>query len=323
MSFALLFAQACQTTSEVTTPKMPAENAHPDSLAKAFGLLYYKEGLSFLDARLYEKAIGKFREAEPYIMNSSVFHPTDRSTFQNSFGKAFFFSGKNDLAKLRFESAEELNPSNYEAYNNIGYLAFLDKNYERAELFYQKALQINPNDEIAQENLEILHRFQTGDLSWDAFGLYEKADNIENLEEKIRLYTELVEKSPLFYDAQNNLAVALFQAGEFEKALELFQQLTLIVPKYAMGHNNLGFVYLQLGKNSEAIEEFLRATALKPQFTLALTNLATAYYQAGNYTRAKQFAVQILEYDTYNSEARRIMQLSQTMLSAEKATESR
>jgi len=321
VSFALLLAQACKTSSELSAPASQNNKAHPDSVAKAFGLLYYKEGLDFLQARLYKKAIGKFREAEPHIMNEAVFTPSDRSTFQNAFGKAFFFSGKNDLAKLRFEAAEELNPSNYEAYNNIGYLAFLDKNYERAEFFYRKALQMNPSYDVATENLEMLQRFQTGDLGWEAFGLYETADKIANLEEKIRIYTELVEKSPLFYDAHNNLAVALFQAEEFEKALELLQQLTIIAPTYAMAHNNLGFLYLQLGKTTEAVEEFLRATSLQPQFTLALANLASAYYQEANYARAKKFAEQILQYEPYNSDARRILQLCQTMLSAKKTME--
>ncbi|NTU50649.1 MAG: tetratricopeptide repeat protein [Desulfobulbaceae bacterium] len=296
---------------------------NPDSVAKAFGLLYYKQGMEMMNASSYKQAIYYFRRAEPYVNIGSVFNKRDRATLNNAFGKAYYYEGAIDSARARFELAAEHDSLDAEAYNNIGYIAFLDRNYDRALVFYQKALAVNPRYETAKENIELIKRFQSGDLSWDVFGLFEKAEKIDNIEEQIDLYTKMIQASPLYSDAYNNLAVALFYSGDYDQATKLLEQLTVIDPNYAMGHNNLGFLYLQQDRFSEAIEQLLIAVSLKEKFTLAFNNVASAYYMQGEYQRAKQFADKVLDYEPYNVEARRLLTLAETMLSPQKATHSR
>ncbi|NTW49466.1 MAG: tetratricopeptide repeat protein, partial [Chlorobiales bacterium] len=208
---ALLFLlQACKTTSPM---RQDGAMNNPDSVAKAFGLLYYKQGMEMMNASSYKQALYYFRQAEPYINTGRAFNKQDRATLQNAFGKAYYYEGATDSARARFELAVEHDSLDAEAYNNIGYMAFIDRNYDRALVFYQKALALNPRYDTAKENIELIRRFQSGDLSWEVYGLFEKAEKIDNLEEQIALYTKMVQASPLYSDAYNNLSVALFYSG--------------------------------------------------------------------------------------------------------------
>lgn len=313
----LFLLQACKTTSPM---RQDGVMNNPDSVAKAFGLLYYKQGMEMMNASSYKQSIYYFQRAEPYVNIGSVFNKHDKATLNNAFGKAYYYEGNLDSARARFELASEHDSLDAEAYNNIGYIAFLNRNYDRALVFYQKALAVNPRYETAKENIELVKRFQSGDLSWEVFGLFEKAEKIDNIEEQIDLYTKMIKASPLYSDAYNNLAVALFYSGDYERAAKLLEQLTVIDPNYAMGHNNLGFLYLQMDRFSEAIEQLLIAISLKEKFTLALSNVSSAYYMQGEYQRAKQFAEKILDYEPYNVEARRLLKQAENMLAPQKAT---
>ena len=310
----MLLIQACSSTSTVQHIDTEAQS---DSLNKAYGLLYYKEGIALLGSKRYEESLASFKNAHPHVMNPRVFNAKDRAALYNAYGKAFFYLNQNDSAKHKFEYAVVLNPGYAEAYNNLGYLAFMKRNIARATELYKKALSVNPNYAIAKENLELLESFENGKVSWNAYGLFEKAQKIQNIEEQIRIYTRIIEEFPLYSDAYNNLAVALYQTGDFEKALTLLKQLILIDKNYAMAHNNLGYLYLELGFTSQAIEEFLIATSLKKDFTLAIMNLATAYFQNADYGRAKTYVEKVLAIEPRHVEAWRVLKLCEEMITSE------
>lgn len=308
------FLAACSSSSTIQKDQVIVQT---DSLNKAYGLLYYKEGLAMMASKRYNSCLKNFKLAKPHILNQRVFNRNDRATYFNAFGKAFFYLNQTDSAKYYFDLALDLNPKYVEVYNNLGYLAFLNKNVVRAIEYYKHALTLDPDYEIAKENIELVKAFKEGLLSWNAYGLFKEAENIQNLGEQIKIYTRLVQEFPLYTDAYNNLAVALYQNGEYQRALTLLEQLILIDNKYAMAHNNLGFLYMEMGFLSQATEEFLIAISLKEKFTMALINLSTAYMQQGEYNRAKIYMDRVLAYEPQNNEAWRILKLCEEMSSSE------
>jgi tetratricopeptide (TPR) repeat protein len=313
IGYMLLFfwLQACSSTRTIDQQTISSQQ---DSLNKAYGVLHYKQALALMASKRYENALGEFRKAKPHINNPRVFNASDKATFYNAFGKVFFYLNQKDSAKFNFDQSLALNPGYVEVYNNLGYLAFMEGNSERAIAFYNQALAIDPGYELAKENIALVKSFVQGKLSWQAYGLFEKAGKIKNLEEQIKIYTRIVEEFPLFTEAYNNLAVALYQAGEYQRALTLLEQLILIDQNYAMARNNLGYLYLETGFVSQAIEEFLIAVSLKENFTLALLNLSTAYIQQAGYERAKLYAEKVLSYDPQNAEAWQLLKISQELI---------
>ena len=59
-------------------------------------------------------------------------------------------------AEAAFRKAIELNPSDAEAYSNLGNLLNDLKRYEEAEAAYRKAIELNPSYAEAYSNLGIL-----------------------------------------------------------------------------------------------------------------------------------------------------------------------
>jgi tetratricopeptide (TPR) repeat protein len=65
----------------------------------------------------------------------------------------------------------------------------------------------------------------------------------------------------------------------------------------AITENNLGVALQEAGRSSEAIEHYRRAIALKPRYAPALTNLGTALRAAGRVDEAVAIYGQVLEQD--------------------------
>jgi tetratricopeptide (TPR) repeat protein len=71
-------------------------------------------------------------------------------------GKIYFLNNKFDEAVLEFEKEIKANPSNPEAYYNIGLIYESSNKIELARQMYSKALLIKDDYEIAREKLNKL-----------------------------------------------------------------------------------------------------------------------------------------------------------------------
>jgi tetratricopeptide (TPR) repeat protein len=74
----------------------------------------------------------------------------------NRFGEVYQALGSSESAKTCFERAFDRNPTDSDAANNLGVLAFGDQDLDRAERFFRCALELNPANRSALENLEAL-----------------------------------------------------------------------------------------------------------------------------------------------------------------------
>ena len=104
--------------------------------------------------------------------------------------------------------------------------------------------------------------------------------------DEVRLWQDVVSKSPNKARAYNNLGYVYSERGWFQEAEKAFKKALQLRPDHPGTHYNLGNLYLSMGQLDMAIEEYQKAIALKPDYIEAHNNLAIAYKRKGMYEKA-------------------------------------
>jgi tetratricopeptide (TPR) repeat protein len=296
----ICFIAACRTSK----PEKPAADLNTESrLAASLGVTHYKLGLSDLNQKNYSAALQAFQVAKPFILTSKDYSPLDRSTLYNAIGKCYFFLNQADSATHSFVMASTLDSRNHEAFNNLGYVKFTQRDYAAAMTLYRQSLSLRPNYQEAADNLALAEAFQSGKMTWEPDALFDNAENLDNPEEKIVMYRRIAALTGLA-DAKNNLGVALYKAKRFDEAFTIFSMLIQTEPNYAMAYNNLGYLYEERRALSQAIDLYKKATELRARFTLALENLSAAYFEAQDIVSSERYAQEILSFEPTNEMAK-------------------
>jgi hypothetical protein len=82
----------------------------------------------------------------------------------------------------------------------------------------------------------------------------------------ISLWDDTVKKNPFSFIGSDNLGFALFDAGEYKKAIPVFTKASQIVPKEADPIAGLAITYDALGLTDSAEEAFLKAVSLDKRY---------------------------------------------------------
>jgi protein O-mannosyl-transferase len=121
-------------------------------------------------------------------------------------------------------------------------------------------------------------------LTWRQNDLYRDA---------FTLYGYTLEKNPQCWMAENNLGLALLQAGQPQKAIEHLQRALQIRPDYPDAHINMGVALLQIGRLQDAVDHYRQAVRMRPESVDDRINLGVALVRAGrpreaveNYSKA-------------------------------------
>ncbi len=94
-----------------------------------------------------------FREAVEMYQSM----PADSPITWNKVGIAYHQMGQLGLARKSYERSVKLNPKYAEAINNLGTVAYAQKNYRRAANYYKKALIYTPDSASIHSNLGTAH----------------------------------------------------------------------------------------------------------------------------------------------------------------------
>ena len=86
------------------------------------------------------------------------------------------------------------------------------------------------------------------------------------LEKAERLYQRLIEISPNWVIAYNQLGYITMAQGRFTEAEEYFKSYRFIAPDQANPHDSLGELFITLGRYDEAEESLEKAIEIKPDF---------------------------------------------------------
>lgn len=106
--------------------------------------------------------------------------------------------------------------------------------------------------------------------------------------DKIRFWTDVVEKSPGKARPYNYLGLAYHRKGLEDNAIASFQKSIALNPYYANAHVNIGVSYYEKGLLDRAIGHFRHAIQIDPKHADAHLNLGIAYGDKGMMEEAYQ-----------------------------------
>jgi tetratricopeptide (TPR) repeat protein len=110
---------------------------------------------------------------------------------------------------------------------------------------------------------------------------------------------------PDFYEAYNNMGMALSDQGRREEAVAAFRKAIELSPDSPEAYNNLGCLFKVKKDYQQAVELFNQALAKQADYSLAYLNLGTAYEEMEKFDLAIKSWEKVLSLQPTNDEARR------------------
>jgi cytochrome c-type biogenesis protein CcmH/NrfG len=99
--------------------------------------------------------------------------------------------------------------------------------------------------------------------------------------DEVRMWKDVVSKSPNKARGHLNLGIALGKQGRIEEAMREFETTLKLNSKEAKAHNGLGMGYHHQGRLDDAIKEYQTALAIKPKDANVHINLGIVYQRKG------------------------------------------
>jgi tetratricopeptide (TPR) repeat protein len=243
--------------------------------------------IDFYQVENYSAAVDKWKEALKIIPADAEVH--------NFVGLAYHRLGNLDSAIVFYSSAVELDSSYLQAWNNLGYMFFLKSEYQTAIKYFDLALKVNPNYVQAKLNQQKTQEILDGEISLQAFELFEETTRNDSLELQIKNYRAILNIDSNYVDAWNNLGVSYYYYSNMDSAVFCIKKALDKNPDYAPAHNNAGYILDGLKKYDEAIGHYQKAIRLRPNYEIALANLVDTYVKKGDHRSAKEILDVLLE----------------------------
>ena len=121
--------------------------------------------------------------------------------------------------------------------------------------------------------------------------------------DKVSLWEDVVRKNPNSPKVYNNLGIAYFEKGHYEKAIGMYQQAISLSPGNFFAYSNLGVAYAVTGRTDMAIESFSRAIALDPNSGVVHSNLGHALRKQGRFIEAVEVYLKAVILNPYSGTA--------------------
>lgn len=258
---------------------------------------YMEEGINAFARSDYDQAIMLWEQARTQMPRNA--------RLANFVGLAHLRRGNDGKAALAFEEAIKFDAGFAEAYNNLGYVLFRQRQYNESMDAFQRAFAINPGYTEARRNFKLALEASSGNLDGWAFTLAEEAVRTEDLDQKIALFSHALEVDSTYAMIHNNLGVAYYHNGELDRAIASFKRAVDLDPGLAEAYNNLGYIHIDLAEYDRAVEQFQIAVDIDPTYIDAYNNLGRAFIQSGDVDRAIAAWEYILTIEPAHRAARR------------------
>jgi tetratricopeptide (TPR) repeat protein len=243
-------------------------------------------------------------------------------------------------AERPFAEAAGLDPANVAIWRNLGIArSRQDLSIAAAEAF-RRALEIEPdNSELTRYLAQAVN--DSGDLAgaagvldagiaqtpgdpglWLELGLIQHRSSqpdqaVRSLEQAITLDPQ--NRRGVAARAAPYLALALYQAGEHERAIEVARQSIEWRPGQAGDWNTLGLAQRALERNHEAVTSFVRAAEIDPERAQYQFNLGAAYVALGDLSKAEDQYIYGLSLDPDSASAQESLRQIRDRLATERA----
>jgi tetratricopeptide (TPR) repeat protein len=175
---------------------------------------------------------------------------------------------KQEEYDLSFEYARrvcEREPGNSRGYMIMGNVFLAQGQYEEAEACFMAVEGLDP-EAIAPH----YYRALTAEMSHE-------------VEESLRLYQELLEKTPNLVDVAQRYARLLIKTGKSNEAEQYFRDALKKAPENGYRHHILGEICFSQEKKEDAKAEFQEAIRLESKLVSSYLRLASIYEEEGDY----------------------------------------
>jgi len=160
----------------------------------------------------------------------------------NDIGGLFLMLGYFDDARIILQRSIDIEPT-YGAFSNLGYIFYIDRQYEDAARMYEKALSISDHDYKIWNNLASAYYYNPGQRP-KAIETYERA--IEETEKQLQV-------SPRDPDLLISLAQFYGIVGDTVRALDLIMDVIDLKPGDADVKVSIVFAFHQIGQDASAL----------------------------------------------------------------------
>jgi Flp pilus assembly protein TadD/peroxiredoxin len=198
-----------------------------------------------------------------------------------------------DQARQHLERALQLRPGYPEALNNLGMIAAQQGNTAVAVDYFQQSIKQNPTYEIALLNLGNIYRRQ---------GDYTRA--LDTLSRALALQPN---------DPEANYALGMLNAqqNQLTPAADYLEKAIALRPVYPEALNNLGIINVRLQNLDKARNLFETAIRVAPNNDQAYLNLARLYVLQDNKPKAREVLQNLLHLQPQNPKATQALDLLQ------------
>jgi adenylate cyclase len=149
------------------------------------------------------------------------------------------------------EKAVQIDDSSSYARRILGFMAFLNRDYEKAIAELERAIALEPNTVAAHYSL--------------GYFLYSAG----RTEEAIPILKKGVALSPIpLPRALSHLCIASRKAGRYEEAVAVCKQLLQREPNHVLGHLTLGATYVEMERMEDARAEIAEVLRVDPKYTV-------------------------------------------------------
>ena len=212
----------------------------------------------------------QYPQAESALRYATQASP-DYARAWDNLAAAFGAQDKLGDALIACQRAVELRPDYPEAYFKMGVIYFSQNELARAAAEFQRAGRLPALTAYCDSFLAMIHaRLEQTDAAEAAVFRAVKADP----------------KCDLLWMAWNDLGLALYSAGNYEKAATAYSEATMVKPDEPEAWFNLGVSFHQLGELKAAHDAYQQAVKLKDSLTGAWHNLGIVCAQTGDHQTA-------------------------------------
>ena len=164
--------------------------------------------------------------------------------------KAFHTSYNDELSKNYVAAINDLSPyyseASYEINIRLGWLHYLNQNYNASQNYYQKAVSLKPNSIEAK------------------FGYVKPLSFLQSWDKVLDQYLAILKIDPQNTQASYWAGVIYYNRKQFDVAVKFFRVVINLYPFDYDGNHMLAWSLLMAGKKNDASGYFEKALIIKP-----------------------------------------------------------